>query len=346
MPQVIAFSPDRRQLRVQRVAAPKVLITGATGFVGSHVVENLARAGHPIRALVRATSDTSRLAEHGAELVHGGLHDAGALGRAVQGVDVIVHLAALTHARSAAELHRANETGTRDLVAAALGAEPGPRRFVYLSSLAAAGPSRNGRPVTVEDAPRPLTAYGRSKLAGEFACLAAADLLDVVVLRAPAVYGPRDRELLRFFQFANRGILPVPSGPARPLQLVHAHDLARAIERAVNVPGVRGTMHIADPQAYDWETVARLIARAVDTSARVLRVPGAAIIAAATVMEFGTRLTRRSSIFNLDKAKELLAPGWLCETEGARAALGFVAGIRLPEGLRETARWYRDHRWL
>jgi nucleoside-diphosphate-sugar epimerase len=328
------------------VATPKVLITGSTGFVGSHVLDHLVRGGYPIRALVRPTSDTRKLAELGAELVPGALTDAAALGAAVRDIDVIIHLAAVTHARSEAEYHRVNEAGTRDLLNAALGTTPAPRRFLYLSSLAAAGPSRDGKPVEPEDEPRPLTAYGRSKLGGERACLEARSGIEVVILRAPAVYGPGDRELLRFFRLAKRGILPVPTGPPRPVQMVHVDDLARALVLGTEAPAARGIMHIADPDVRAWLDIARLVADAVGTRARVVPVPAGLVLAAAAAVETVTRALGRSSLLNRDKAEELLAPGWICETERARNALGFESRIPLGKGLQDTARWYRDNDWL
>ncbi len=327
------------------MAANRILITGATGFVGSHVVDLLASRRAPLRALVRKTSDTRQLVRHGAELVEGGLDDAEALRSAVEGCAVVLHLAALTHARTAAQLDRTNAEGTRALLEAAIAAERGPSRFVYLSSLAAVGPMRGGRPVQPDDAPRPLTAYGRSKLAGERACLARTDAIGISILRAPAVYGPGDRELLRVFRMARRGVLPVPSGPARPLQLVHAGDLALALERAAGSPPA-GVVHVADPTAYPWEQVLRLIAQAVGVEGRIVRVPGRVVAWGAALAEFAARLTGRSSLLNRDKARELLAPGWLCETGTARAALGFEASTGLADGLRTTADWYRDNGWL
>lgn len=328
------------------MAAPKVLITGATGFVGSHVLDHLVRGGHPIRALVRATSDTRKLAEIGAELVPGGLDDAASINAAVRDVDVIIHLAAATHARSEAEYHRVNEAGTRDLLNAALGTTPAPRRFLYLSSLAAAGPSRDGKPIEPEDEPRPLTAYGRSKLGGELACLEAQHGIEVVILRAPAVYGPGDRELLRFFRMASRGILPVPTGPPRPVQMVHVDDLARAIALAADAPTARGILHIAEPEARPWKQIARMVGQAVGVQARIIRVPSGLVRAAAAIIEVAMLAMGRSSLLNRDKAKELLAPGWTCETDGARSTLGFESRVPLSRGLQETARWYRDNAWL
>ena len=328
------------------MADPKVLITGATGFVGSHVAERFARMGVSMRALVRPASDTSRLDELGVELVRGAVDRADTLAQAVADVDVVVHLAALTHAPSADAYHRVNELGTRDLVSAVTDATPRPRRVVYLSSLAAAGPSSNGRPVEPGDEPRPITTYGTSKLGGERACLAAATLTEVAILRAPAVYGPRDREVFRFFRMARLGVTPLPPGPDRQLQFVHVHDLADAVVRAAVAPEARGLFHIAEPTAYGWEHVARLVAGAVGRRARTPRVPAPVWFAAAAVSEVVSRLAGRSSIFNREKVRELLAPAWLCETETARRELGFEASIALPRGLQETARWYIENRWL
>jgi nucleoside-diphosphate-sugar epimerase len=298
------------------------------------------------RALVRATSDTSRLDRLGVELVHGAVDRAESLAAAVAGVDVIVHLAALTHAPTPGAYYRVNEQGTRDLVSAVLKAQPRPRRVIYLSSLAAAGPSDTERPVGPGDEPRPITTYGRSKLGGERACLAAGTHTEVAILRAPAVYGPRDREVFRFFRMARLGVTLLPAGPDRQLQFVHVHDLADAVVRAAMAPEARGLFHIAEPQAYGWEHVVGLVARAVGRRARTLRVPASVLFAAAAVTEAASRLAGRSTIFNREKVRELLAPAWLCETETARRELGFEASIALPRGLEETARWYIENKWL
>lgn len=323
-----------------------MLITGATGFVGSHVVEAFGRLGQPVRALVRKTSDVRRLPASGVERVEGSLEDADSLARAVRGTDVIVHLAALTRAHTEKEYHRANVLGTANLLEALRRAEPRPRRLVYLSSLAAVGPSVDGRPVGPADTPRPLTAYGRSKLAGEELCLKAAEELELVILRAPAVYGPRDRDLLHFFRLAARGILPVPTGPARPLQLIHVEDLADAVVRASTAPDGTGIFHVAEPAAYPWVEVVRLVADAVGVRGRVVPVPAPLVRAAGWASETLGRITGRASIFDRDKARELLAPGWLCDVGAMRTVFGFEPQVALPDGLSSTARWYRNEGWL
>ena len=280
------------------------------------------------------------------EIATGSLDDPAALRAAVDGVDAVLHLAAATRAGSEQEYAAANVEGTRHLVDAMRAASMPPSRLVYLSSMAAAGPSRDGRPVRPDDTPHPLTAYGRTKLAGEAVCLGAADALDTVILRAPAVYGPGDRDLYHFFRLAARGLLIVPAGGARPLQFVYVEDLARAIVLALEPNVKHGVYHVAEEQGYPWEEVTGMVADAVGRRGIMLRVPPVAIRAAAWAGEWGGRLTGGVGIFNRDKARELLAPGWLCDTSAAREQLGFEARMPLAAGLATTAAWYRAHGWL
>jgi nucleoside-diphosphate-sugar epimerase len=321
-----------------------VLVTGATGFIGSHVVDVAPHFRLRMRALVRKATDTARLKEAGFECVQGSLDDAAALADAASGVDAVLHLAAAKKGRTPAEYEQANIAGTQAVVRAMLASRA--RRLVYLSSLAAVGPPVNGRPVTRDDPPRPLTTYGRTKLAGEIACQAASDRLEIAILRAPGVYGPRDRDIYEFFRLAKLGVLPLPAAAVGQLQMIHARDLARALLLAATSPGARGVYHVAEKRAYGWDEMARMVGVAVGRKVWVPRVPGFVLIAAASVSETISGLLGRSTIFNREKADELMVPAWLCETEMARRDFGFEAAIPLQEGFNETARWYRQHGWL
>jgi nucleoside-diphosphate-sugar epimerase len=320
-----------------------LLITGATGFIGSHLVEALARRGIVARALVRATSDRSLLERFGMEWTIGDLGDPLALRRAVADVDTVVHLAAATRTLRATGFQEVNTAGTLRLIEA-MEAGGGRRRMVYLSSLAAAGPSQ-GPSVGAEHEDRPLTTYGRSKLEGERVLLGRPGV-EGVVLRPPAVYGPRDRDLLSFFKLARWGVLPVMGPAGRRVQMVHARDVAEALVQAMETPDVSGVYSIAEPVAYRWDEVLELVAAAVGRRGRRVRVPDALLHAAAGITQAVARATRRPATLDREKVLELLADGWVCDTEAARRDLGFVASIPLAEGLRETASWYRAHDWL
>ena len=326
------------------MSVESLLVTGATGFVGSHVLEAYHSFGLRLRALVRKPADAARLTALGVECTIGSLEDAQAIRAAMTGVDGVLHLAAATKARSMDEYQRANVAGTQAVVEAML--ESGCKRLVYLSSLAAVGPPVDGRPVTPDDPPHPLTTYGRTKLAGEKVCEAVSEMLEVAILRAPAVYGPRDRDVFEFFRLANFGVVVLPSGPTRRLQMIHAADLARSLLMAATADRVSGVYHVAEARSYEWEEMARMVADAVGKKARLFKLPGAMISSAAAVSESVAGLLGKSTIFNRDKARELLAPGWLCETELARRDFGFETHIALQDGLKQTARWYRDHGWL
>ena len=319
----------------------EALVTGATGFVGSHLVQVLVEAGVGVRALVRRTSDTRNLQALGIRRVETSLEDGAGLARAAEGTDVVYHLAALTRARSRNEYFRVNAEAVRVIAQVAHSAGA---RLVYLSSLAAVGPTRAGRPVLESDPPLPITEYGRSKLAGEVACRESG--AETVILRAPAVYGPGDRELLRFFAMAARGLILMPAGPDRPLQLLHVRDLSAALAQAGAVTEPGALYHVADPRVYYWSAVVDLVAAAVGRRVRVLRVPSALVTTAAAASEWGAGMLGRATMFNRDKVRELLAPGWLCDTAAAERELGFRCRIPLATGLTETAQWYRARGWL
>ncbi|MCS6926920.1 MAG: NAD-dependent epimerase/dehydratase family protein, partial [Candidatus Binatia bacterium] len=239
-----------------------------------------------------------------------------------------------------------NVEGTRAVVEAIRLARPRPRRLVYVSSLAAVGPALAGVPVGPESVPRPLTAYGRSKLAGERVCLAVSGELEVVALRAPVVYGPRERHLCRYVRLAQWGVVPVPRGSQRRVQFLYVGDLVEALVRAATAPRISGVYHVAEPRAYTWEEIVQLLARAIGKALRSVAVPEWLLRRAAAVSELAAAVRGRATIFNRDKVCEIYAPGWLCETTTAQHALGFTARTALPDGVLHTLRWYREHGWL
>ena len=186
-----------------------VLVTGSTGFIGSHLVELLLQKGCRVRCLIRKTSDLQWLKDLPVEFVEGDIADPPSLARAVRGVEYIYHSAGLTKARTEDQYFRANAGGTRSLLEAARDVAPGLKRFLFLSSQTAAGPSPTITPITEEFPPRPITTYGRSKLQGEKECLSVSGRVPVTICRAPAVYGPRDKDVFEFFHTVSRGLQPM-----------------------------------------------------------------------------------------------------------------------------------------
>jgi dihydroflavonol-4-reductase len=323
----------------------RALLTGATGFVGTHLTERLISDGWQVRALVRRTSDTRRLEALGAERIVGDLEDAEAIVHAASGTDVVYHLAAVTFGRSEEEYRRANVGGTRNLAEAVARSGPRPRRVVYLSSYAACGPARDGRPRWLEEMPAPLTAYGRTKLAGEEAVRFLTEQgIEVTILRAPAVYGPGDRALLSYFRLIRWGLAPAPAGGERLLHMVYAPDLATALVRAADVPP--GTYAVAEPVEHRWSDVVSTIARAMGKRPLRIPLPPVLVRAAAAATETIGGLAGRAVPFNREKAEEMLAEAWMCDLAGSEALLPPAEATPLVRGIASTIQWYKSQGWL
>lgn len=331
----------------------KILLTGGTGFVGPVVAKALARRGHQIRALVRRTSDRTHLdAVGGIEYAFGDVCDADSLPPALDGVDAVMHVAAVTKGLKRDDYFRVNHFGTRQLVEAAVAA--GVERFVHCSTLAAAGPMRNGRPSVEEDEPRPVSLYGTSKLAGEEAVRRHADRIHVTIVRPPIVYGPRDRDFFEVFKMASTGLgLKIGLFGSKKFSIIHVDDLAEALavalEKGRPVQGLRGPdglYHVSDGGIYAWEELIRRAGAALGRNTVVLPVPESLTWPVGLWGTVAARLSGKPQIVNLDKVRESAEPGWACSIERARRELGWKPAVPLDVGLAETARWYRENRWL
>ena len=320
----------------------KALVTGGTGFVGSHLLEHLLRRGDTVRALVRSPEKARGLGLEGIEWVRGDLDDLPALTRATQGVDVVYHVAGLVAARDEAEFHRVNVEGTRRLLEAA---SPFGPRFVLVSSLAAGGPSVPGRPLTGAEPPRPVSAYGRSKLGAE--AVVQGGTLPWTILRPPAVYGPRDREMYRVFRSAQLGIAPVLGTGLQELSLVYGPDLAEAIIAAgtsSQTPG--GIFYAAHPDVTTSERLVRRVAGQMGRGVRVLRIPEAVGRGALQVTGALARLADKATILNADKANELFQAAWTVDPTPLTEATGWRAAHDLDAGIARSIAWYRNAGWL
>lgn len=317
--------------------ASRVLVTGATGFVGSHLVAALLAAGHRVRALARTTSDTRGLAAAGVEIAPGDVADRRAIDRAVAGVDAVVHAAGLVKALSERDFMAVNAAGTGNVAEAC--AAGGVKRLVIVSSLAARGPSG------ASGAWGPVSAYGRSKRAGEEAALATAGI-ECVVVRPTVVYGPRDRALLPVFRLARRGLRFTLRG-AGALSLIHAADLAAGLAAlATRSASAAGEMlEASDGASYTWAEVVETIAAAVGRPGRARPLPGAALAAAARVSDLYAGLLRVPQIFGVDKLAEMRG-GWNADPARYFTASGRRPRFDLSAGTADTAAAYRRDGWL
>jgi nucleoside-diphosphate-sugar epimerase len=324
-----------------------VLVTGGTGFIGSHLVEALLAQGHEVRCLVR---DTRRLGWisglPSVMIAQGGMEEPHSLLEGMRGVDQVYHVAGLTRARAAREFFRVNAEGTRHLLHACLETPGGPRRLVHLSSLAAVGPMPMATACAEDVPPRPVSPYGRSKLQGEAAVLGVRDRLHVTVLRPPVVYGPRDRGVLEVARWVGRGLLPMPAGPSRTLSLCYVEDLVTALLTAGEAKVPSGEIfHVAGEGAFTWEQVGDALGEALGIHPTPLRIPVPILLALATGADALAWVTGRPSYFSRGRVREA-AGHWLCDTGKARRQLGIVPRVGLRKGTAVTVNWYRKTGWL
>lgn len=324
-----------------------VLVTGGTGFLGSHVVEELSRRGRPVRALVRRNSNTLFLKTlPGVELSEGAVDDTNSLRAALEGVDQVVHAAGLVKAKSPDEFRAINTQGTENLLDAALA--HGVRRFVLVSSLAAVGPSdAEGRPVPLDAAPRPVTHYGRSKLLSEEALLRRKHELDVIVLRPAAIYGPRDREIFAFFKSVALGVLPMTNPPQAKLSMIYGPDCASACVRALDADVPSGTrLSLDDGSVHTFAELIQAVERAIGKRAWLrLPLPKRAVLGIAGLTELYGKVTNRAVMLTRDKCNELFDQ-WVCDGSHAQKALDWAPAVAFEEGVERTVAWYRKMGWL
>lgn len=326
----------------------RVLLTGASGFVGHHTALALGAAGHDLRLLARPGSELSPLADLPHERVDAPLDRAGAtaFAAATAGVEAVVHVAGLTVARRAEEFHRVNARGTAGLAQAA--AEAGVQRFLYISSLAAQGPSRDGVPAHPSAPCHPITDYGRSKAAGEEAALAQAGPMRVQILRPPVVYGPRDLGLLPFFQMAKRRYIARIGDGRNRISIVYGPDLADAIRALLaQAPGHPTHFHISDAAGpYDWRTLIDILAGVFGHRLLTVPIPAGAFAAMARASVALARLRNARPLLDGSRVEEMRQPAWLSDNAVLSAASGWTPSTPLDRGLAETLAWYREHGWI
>lgn len=321
----------------------KALVTGATGFVGSHLVDALVRRGDDVTALVRSPGKATRLNSLPVRQVKGDLHDPAALAAAVAGQEIIYHVAGLIAARSEAEFLYANRDGTATLLGAAAsgGATP---RFVLVSSMAAGGPSPRGGPLDGSQPSAPVTQYGRSKLAGEMVVRSGS--LPWTIVRPPMVYGPRDHEVLKVFKLAGP-LTPVFGDGSQELSAIYGPDLAEALVAAGTAPATAGKVYYAcHPEIFQSGEFVRRIGALKGARVRIVPLPRWLAVAALSLTGTAARLAGKATILTPDKAHEFFQPAWTGDPTPLMRDSGWEPKHDLAAGLTATAAWYRAQGWL
>jgi nucleoside-diphosphate-sugar epimerase len=321
------------------------LVTGANGFVGSHLVDRLLARGEPVAAAVRRTADLRWLDGKNLALRFVGLESGEGLEAALRDVRVLYHVAGVTRSATPEAFRKGNCDLSVSLARAALRHAPRLERFLYVSSLAAAGPAREGRPLTEEDPRRPVGAYGESKRDAEEA-LRSIPSLALTIVRPPIVYGPRDTNFVPLFRGASRRLLPVVGQGRQRLSMVYVEDLAEGMIAAANSKAALGRIYFLTGSDADWREAGEAFRFALGARPWRIHVPPPLVQLAGELFEWKYRLTGVPQAINRRKVREMLEPRWTCSGARAEADFGFRPATALAEGFRKTWKWYRENGWI
>lgn len=327
----------------------RAVVTGATGFIGSHLVDALLARGDEVTCVGRPGGARRWLAGASIEYLPVGVNDVTPLTRAFAGADVVVHLAGCNHAPSQPELYRLNTEGTACVMRAAAALGSRAPHVILASSVAATGSCAEGELLSPDSTPRPLSHYGRSKILAEAVVHAYADRVPATILRLPSVYGPRERGVYKFFQLVRRGIALTVGGWDREVSLIYIKDLVQGLVAATQ--GERRSaggriFYLTHPDLVTWRTVAQTIGRALGRQPILLSIPEAVAQLIAVGAEGIAALRGRSAGLNRERVHEIAQERWACDPSRAIKELGFRPRFPVADGIPETVAWYREAGWL
>ncbi|MEG8947180.1 NAD-dependent epimerase/dehydratase family protein [Rosettibacter firmus] len=323
------------------------VVTGASGFVGSHMVDYLLSKGHTVKCILRKTSSTRWLKDKPVEIFYTGLFEKEKLKEILKDADYLFHIAGIVKAKEPEEYFKGNVETTRTLLEALSEIENKIKKVVIVSSQTACGPSLDGKPCTEETPEHPITTYGRSKLAEEQLAKSFMNKLPITIVRLPAVYGERDTEIYQVFKVYKMGIMTLVGFDEKKLNLSHVDDVVNGIYLAAISENSKGqTYFIASEKIYSWLEISDAIEKAFGKKAIIIRIPHLIVYTVAAFAEFFAMFSSKAATFNLEKAKDFVQKEWTCDVSKAKKELGYKQNVSLEEGIRRTVEWYKKMNWL
>jgi len=325
----------------------RAIVTGGAGFIGSHLVEGLLAEDYEVACLERPGAGRGWLRNLPVGFEPIGLEDGTALRRVLEGADVVFHLAALTEAARPDALYRVNTEGTAQLLRTASELGDSAPHVIFLSSVAASGPCRNGDALSPDSVPFPLTHYGNSKLLAEAAVHAYEDRVPTTIVRLPSAYGPREKAVLTLFRMIRRGFALTIGSWDRRVSMIYVEDVVQGLIAASRcAESVGRTYCLAHPVPVTWAEFADACGRAVGRRPRLVSLPPSMARMIALGCEAVALLGRRAAVLNRERVRELSQASWVCDCSRAVEEIGFAPAYPLERGLRRTAAWYRKEEWL
>ena len=325
----------------------KAFVTGATGFVGSHLVDRILSEGFEVTCLKRKSSNTRWLDGKNVSFVEGDLFSNNVLENALKDVDYIFHVAGDVKTKNEESYENSNSVATKNLIEIAYKVNPGLKKFVFISSQAVCGPTPGDEPITEEYIPKPITAYGRTKRKAEKEVLKFRDKFPVVIIRPPAVYGPRATEILVYFKTYKKGLNSIIGFDDKYLSIVHVDDLVEGIFLAATKESRSGDIFfICSDQAYNWDEIGDAASLALNKKAVKLRIPHFVVYTVGFLSEIFSVFSKNAPTLNLEKCKDITRKRWVCSNHKAKEVLGFRESFTLKDGFKQTADWYAEEGWI
>ncbi len=326
---------------------PISVVTGGTGFVGSHLVDLLLGKGHEVRCITRKSSSMKWLEGKNVKIFDCGLYNEEALEEVLAGTDYLFHVAGVVKAKTAEDYYKGNVLPAINLMNVTRKANPSVKKVVVVSSQTACGPSPGAKAIDEEYTPKPITRYGKSKLEEENEVRKFMNDLPISIVRAPAVFGDRDTEIFLVLKTFSQGLMTMVGFDRKLVSIIYVKDLVKGIYLAAeNDVSAGQTYFISSEEYYDWNRIGDAIAAGMGKKALRLRIPHPVVYTVAAIAEFFSMFSKKAATFNLEKARDFVQRYWTCDTGKAVRELGFKQDYTLEEGMKSAIDWYRENKWL
>jgi nucleoside-diphosphate-sugar epimerase len=323
------------------------VVTGGTGFVGSHLVDLLLSKDYEVRCIIRKSSSLKWLKDKNVKIFDCGLFDKDGLKEALKNADYIYHVAGVVRSKTKKGFYTGNVDITKNLLEVAREVCPNLIRFVIVSSLTACGPAENGIPCNEKTTPHPITTYGKSKLEEEKLAKKFMNEIPITICRAPAIYGERETDIYAMFKGVQNGVITFVGFNDKKLSLIHGRDFVNGLYLAANSEKSKNEIYfISSEKIYDWPTVSNAMEKAVGKKALRIRIPHVIIYIIGAISHFINYFSSKPATFNLEKAKDFVQENWTCDVTKAKNDFGYSQQISLEEGMKSTVDWYRENKWL
>ena len=328
----------------------RVLITGASGFIGGFIVEKALSLNFEVYAGVRKNSDVQYLRNTKAILFDADLSDKTAIKDKLEQFakfDFVIHSAGITKTCNKEMFHNVNVKNTQNLIESLYETNRIPEKFIYISSLAACGPGiNNNTPVQLSDKPKPVSFYGASKLDAE-KYIKELPHFPFLIFRPTGVYGPREKDFLILFKSLNSGLETYIGSSVQHLSFVYVKDLTNLLLVALTSNKVQKTYFVSDLNSYTAKAFNQIAKEELNTKTIKIVLPKFLVKIVAAISEsISCTFNQKPPTLNSDKFKELSQPNWLCDSSLLVTDFGFVAEYDLKKGISETIKWYKNKQIL